>query len=129
MLQVRRTLAPERKHVSLVRVSHDASWMRDLERWCVECRCDAGLALGEAEVGTEEESPNELVRFSSSELARGARSVWRRARNSSCHAGAECGPKRCSAETLWTARMKFSETSIGLCEDGVIGSAQAKDSS
>ena len=101
--------------------------MRDPERWGVERRCDAVLALGEAGVGTEKLSSNELVIFASRELARGARSVWRHARNSSCHAGAGCGSN--SAQTASTALMKSVEENIGLCEVGVIGSAQAKESS
>jgi len=77
--------------------------------------CDAGLALGGVEVGTEEESlevssfvvctthsqlSNELVSFDSSELTRGARWAWLRARNSSCDAlsGAEVGMEEESLE-------------------------------
>jgi hypothetical protein len=68
-----------------------------------------------AEVGTEEESlevlsfvictthsqlSNELVSFASSEMTRGARSAWRRARKSSCDAlgGAEVGIEEESLE-------------------------------
>ena len=56
------------------------------KRWDVERRCDAGLALGGGEVATGEQSSKELVGFASSELTRGARWAWRRARNSSCDA-------------------------------------------
>jgi len=96
-----------------LRTSHDASRSRELGRWRLaqglrwawrharNSSCDAGLALGGAEVGAEEDSlevssfescttqsqsSNGLVSFVSSELTRGARSAWRRARNSSCDA-------------------------------------------
>ena len=93
-------LASKRAVVSLGRVSHDASRSRDRVRWCVECRCDAGLALGGGEVGTEEQSSSELVSLSSREQTRGARSAWQRARNSSCDAlgGAEVGREEESLE-------------------------------
>ena len=96
-----------------MRTSHDAFWSRELGRWRLtqglrwawrharNSSCNAGLALGVAEVGAEEESlevssfggctthsqsSNELVSFVSSEVTRGAHSVWRCARNSSCDA-------------------------------------------
>ena len=74
---------------------------------------------------TQSQSSNELVSFASSELMRGPRSAWRRARISSCEEVGYCTPKRCSAETTWTATMKSSETSVELCEGG----AEAMDSS
>ena len=85
-LQIRRRLEPKLARGSLGRTSHDASRSGDLLRWGVKRRCDAGLGLGGGEVGTEEQSSNELVGFDSNELTRDARSAWRRARNSSCDA-------------------------------------------
>jgi hypothetical protein len=84
----------------------------------VERRCDAGLALRGVEGELEEEfiqvssfgvctthsqSSNELVSLVSSELTGGARSAWRRARNSSCDAlvEAEVGPEEESLEVSW----------------------------
>ena len=103
-------LAPKPAAVSLGRVSHDASRGRDRVRWFVERRCDAGLTRGGGEVGTEKQSSSELVSFSSREQTRGARSAWRRARNSSCDAlgGAEVGTEeslvKASCETWSTGK-------------------------
>ena len=76
----------------------------------MERRCDVGLGPGGGEVGTKEQSSSELESFASRELTRGARSAWRRARNSSCDAlgGAEVGTEEESLEVS-----AFGVTSAG----------------
>ena len=63
--------------------------------------------------------------FVVSELTRGGRMAWRRARKASCDACGWCGGKCCSAATAWTALKapRKSATSIGLWGDVVIESA------
>ena len=61
---------------------------------------EATLEESSFEVCTDDEthsqSSNELVSFVSSELIRGTRSAWQRARNSSCDAGGCCASQRSS---------------------------------